>query len=704
MKKVLCFVLCVMMIISSVSAFAVTNEAGAAMDSDWYNVYIQGQAETIMESVTVLLYDKTNNKVGYISEIDTDNEGNYETKFKFVGKISDYSVKVRDSETSEDLTSTLKTAFAKQELYCIDIALMEGGNDVISYISEGGTADVVAEINNKYGNSANVSVMLAAYDENNKLVAIDSQSMKIGYEDLNATREIDFSGVKLPAETKTVKAFVWQNTVNLLPLAEQDVKSIGTSLAFKNENPAETKVIGIIGDSITHWGHYTAFLYEYYATRYPESNIVILNKGHSGDSGAGVLSRLEWDLFNENDPLGYGACDEVTIMVGMNDSGYSSYKDGKMPDDQYEIHYPAMRGRITTCVNNVTKIVEKCQELGKPITIVTPSLYDESDRFVNTYPPVRYGSNYAIGEIAKGLRELGKTHNVPVLDLYKASNEYTDSIREKFPDATTVITRSEGIHPVEDGGYLFGYLFARAQETNTLVASVEIDALTNSAKADNATVENVNASATSVSYTYNPKALPLYAGSKGYKYVKGYDVDITNNMNREIIKVTNLDEGTYTISMDGVAVGTFTSEELAAGVNIAELANNPGQIQAKNAFAFKDTRLNTENSYRGITNTEMSIRRNAQTSKYYPTEEGYDFDSFSNEDWIRVATKARANYVADVGEATAAANLDSPFYGINSYLTKNKPSEAQYIATIRECIEGVYNATRLTSHEVVISK
>ncbi len=702
MKKMFCVVLAFIMLLPSFAALATTTEIGASIDSDWYNVYISGCAEAV-QGVTVLLLN-SQNQVGYITELDTDSEGNYETKFKFSKNINDYVVKVRDSESAEDITDSLNTAFARHELYGIDISLIESGNDVISYITEGGAAEVIANINNKYGNATNVSVLFAAYDENSKLIAIDEKSIDVEYEDINVDKTIDFSNVKLPAETKKVKAFVWENTTNLVPLATEDAKVTGTSLAFKNENPAETKVIGIIGDSITHWGHYTAFLYEYYATRYPDSNIVILNKGHSGDSGSGVISRLDWDIFSENDPLGYGACDEVTLMIGMNDSGYSTYTDGKMADEEYEIYYPAMRTRIDNCVKNIETIINYCLENGKGITLVTPSLYDESDRFVNTYPPVRYGSNYAIGQIAIGIRELGEKYDVPVLDLYKASNEYTDRIREEYPEATTVITRSEGIHPVEDGGYLFGYLFARAQETNTLVASVEINAANGSNKADNATVSDVKATSSSVSYTYLPKALPLYAGSVGYKYVKGYGVDIINNMNREIIKITNLDDGDYTISMDGTEIGTFSAQQLAEGVNIAELENNPGQIQAKNAFSYKETRRATENSYRSITNTEMYIRKNAKTSKYYPSDEGYDFDSFSNEDWIRVASAARAAYVADVGETTAAANRDQPFYGISSYIETNKPSEQGYIATIRECIDGIYNATRLTAHTVTISK
>ncbi len=326
MKKVLCLMLCCMMILSSVSVLAETKEVGAAMDSDWYNVYIQGKAEAAMESITILL--KNSDRIGYITEVATDKDGNYETKFKFDGKISDYKIKVRDSETAEDLTSTLKTAFAKQDLYGIEILLTEAGNDVISYITEGGATEVVAKINNKYGNIANVKVLFAAYDNNNKLVAIKEKSLNVGYNDIDVQKSVDFSDVKLPAETKTVKAFAWQDTINLLPLAEEDVKVTGTSLAFKNENPAETKVIGLLGDSITAHGYYVFFLENYYYTKYPDSNIVILNKGISGDSAAGINRRYDWDIFNENDPLDLGACDEVTVMIGMNDVGYGTFDKG----------------------------------------------------------------------------------------------------------------------------------------------------------------------------------------------------------------------------------------------------------------------------------------------------------------------------------------------------------------------------------------
>ena len=100
------------------------------------------------------------------------------------------------------------------------------------------------------------------------------------------------------------------------------------------------------------------------------------------------------------------------------------------------------------------------------------------------------------------------------------------------------------------------------------------------ANAENAVVENLVASENGVTYTYNPKALP-WTANDAYNKADGRYVDLTNDLNREIIKVTGLADGTYTLKMDGMTVGTYTNVQLAEGVNIAIEANNPGQIQSK---------------------------------------------------------------------------------------------------------------------------
>ena len=58
-----------------------------------------------------------------------------------------------------------------------------------------------------------------------------------------------------------------------------------------------------------------------------------MNKGAAGDGPTWMLERMEWDIYNENDPLGYGACDEVYVCLGGNELSYAAYTDGRMDED-----------------------------------------------------------------------------------------------------------------------------------------------------------------------------------------------------------------------------------------------------------------------------------------------------------------------------------------------------------------------------------
>lgn len=697
MKKLLCMVLAFMMLLPSFSAIAETKEAGAYSDVYATNVYIEGKAESGGQSVTILL--KNGESVGYIDEIDTLSDGSYKSKFKFSGDVSDYAVMVRDSATSADITSTLNTAFARHDVYCIDMDLEVDGNDVIHYVSEGDFLDVVTDIDNKYGDNASVKVILAAYNENNKLLATDIQSLAIGFGDLDTTKTISFSGLKLPAGTKKAKVFAWQDTINLMPLAEEEVKSTfdgDLTFANKNANPEDTWVVGLAGASTVHAGQYAAFLYQYYATRYPGKNIVILNKGAAGCTAEDIYNRMHWDIFNENDPLGYGACDEIAIMVGANDSAYWKYVDGKMEDDEYETYYDGTNGRanmiaeVEDCVANYEKIIQWCQENGKGVMLTPMTIYDESDAFDSTLSyGVVYGANHAFGMISDRLKVLAEKYSIPFIDTWGASNEYTTRIREQYPNASLVITGTDGLHHSSNGGYLVGYLIARGQETDEIVASVDIDVAANSSKTDGATVSNLTVSSTGVDYTYLAEALPMYAKADGYVYAEGYGVDITNTMNKEIIKVTGLADGNYTISMDGTDIGTFSADRLAEGVNIATLENNPGQIQAKGLYDnYYKRRKDNENNLRHIFNEELRIRN--ANHKYNDVDHNdSSYDSYTAQDWIDLC-----NALVTQGHGTTDAGV----------YPERKNNQETYVAEVRACIEGLANDSIPAPHTVTIKK
>ncbi len=710
MKKIISWVLCMVMLLSSVSVLAATSELGAYSDKYLTNIYLEGKAEHGGQIVTILLTN--GDEVGYLNEIKADADGNYSKKFKFDGSLAGYEIKVRDSETSADITDTLKTAFAQKDVYSVDIDLNVGDNDIMHYIKPGDFLNVSADIKNKYGDTTKVSIMIAAYDENNTLLATKIKYLNIDFNEIKGNEDIDFSDVVLPEGTVKAKAFAWQDTINLMPLATEETKiTYDGDLTFVNKNadPEDTWVVGLAGASTVQAGQYAAFLYQYYATRYPDRNIVILNKGCAGCTAKDVYNRLEWDIFNENDPLGYGACDEIAIMVGANDSKYSSYTHGKMDDDEYESYYDGTKknGKTTTNMTanieasfeNYKKIVEWCKKNGKGVTFTPMTLYDESDDFESTLSyGVCYGANHAFGMLSDRLEAYAKEEGIPFIDTWGMSNEYTNRIRANTDPAVVnyiqskkgyVLLGSDGLHHSSEGGYVVGYIIARGQETDPIVASVEIDATTSGVVTEDATVTNLTASSTGVSYTYLAKALPLYAKAAGYVHGEKLGIDITNTINKEIIKVSGLAEGTYSITMDGAEVIKATAEELAAGVNIATLENNPGQIQAKELHTnYYEKRKTNETSLRQIFNEELRMRnKNSGTFGVAHNDESYK--SFTDQDWIDLCNKF--------------IQLGDPTQNADSYSGK-KLKQQTYIDEIRYCIEGMEKDRVPESHTVVITK
>lgn len=530
-------------------------------------------------------------------------------------------------------------------------------------------------------------VVFASYDENGKLIGV-----------------ADKSDISFPQNTKSVKAFVLNGTAS----EEKPAENVGVGgFENKNENPDDIWVVGLVGASTVQAGQYSSFLYQYYATRYPNKNIVILNKGSAGCTAWDIYKRLNWDIFNEDDPLGYGACDEIAIMVGANDLGYSGYTDGKMPDDQYEVFYngknryvnnpqkvgklvPNMSVNIEDCFNTYKRIVKWCKENNKRVTFTPMTLYDESDAFESTLSyGVCYGSNHALGVLSEKLKAYAKEEGIPFVDTWGLSNEYTNTIRANYPDVKTVITGTDGLHHSLNGGYLVGYIIANQQEKDEIVASVEIDSQSKAVKTDGATVSNLSASASKISYTYLAESLPLYAKAPGYEFAEGYGVDITNTMNKEIIKVVGLESGTYTLKMDGKKVAEFTADELSKGVNIATFENNPGQIQSKALYDnYYDRRKMQEAELRSIFNEELRLR-NVNLSNHSVHYDDERYKTFTPQDWIDLCNQF-------VAEGFGTLNADT--------YPEKKLNQDKYVKEVKECIDGMLKDSKPVSLKVTIEK
>jgi hypothetical protein len=93
--------------------------------------------------------------------------------------------------------------------------------------------------------------------------------------------------------------------------------------------------------------------------------------------------------------------------------------------------------------------------------------------------------------------------------------------------------------------------------------------------ADGCQVADLRSDGGVLEFTRQDEGLPFNYGifyGLNYRYVP-----VPDELNRYILRVANLPAGQYEVTADGRGAGTFTADQLAAGVNIASTTPDPWQ-------------------------------------------------------------------------------------------------------------------------------
>lgn len=128
------------------------------------------------------------------------------------------------------------------------------------------------------------------------------------------------------------------------------------------------ETIVFLGNSITHGGRYHHYLRLFYATRFPDRKIRLINAGISGDVAGGMLERLSEDVL-VHDPS------HTFLMVGMNDVSRSLYREGRVGEDTLRLREVALE----TYKRRTDMLLNKLRESGTQTTVLTPTPYEESE-------------------------------------------------------------------------------------------------------------------------------------------------------------------------------------------------------------------------------------------------------------------------------------------------------------------------------------
>ena len=326
------------------------------------------------------------------------------------------------------------------------------------------------------------------------------------------------------------------------------------------------------GDSITAQRLYTRFVEDFALTRYPQMHVTFFNAGVPGDTVNGGYTgdraaRLTRDLFPHQPTV-------VTIMLGMNDGYY-------MPFDPkylgiFEDGYRAMVKQIQT------------QDPAARLTLISTTPYDEV-----THGTEFANYNGAVSRNAGFVRDFASSSHLPFADFHQVVSSLLDAGHRSNPSLAAFLV-SDRIHPGEAAHWVMAAELARAWGLSPIVSNVRLDATRPQVvSADNAQVTDVATKDGSLQWTQQDNALPLPLPLHDVMIQFALANSNLAAMDQQILRVDGLSASQYTLRIDGRAIGSFTRDQLAAGVNLA-LLHTPMEDQAREVDGIEKKRTGVD--------------------------------------------------------------------------------------------------------------
>lgn len=306
-----------------------------------------------------------------------------------------------------------------------------------------------------------------------------------------------------------------------------------------------------LGDSITEQYQYSTDIELYLTTRFPKWNILFLNAGIGGDTATGGNGRFATHVLAEKPTA-------ITINFGMNDGGY-----GALNPQARDNFAKQTEGMLTAA-----------KAAGVRVALVSPNAVDRrvQERF-KLYLETQK-------EFYAPLKDVAAKNGAAFVDQYAITRSALE--RMETDKAATVIPFGDGFHTASPGGLFMAHAILTGLNAPAQVSSAEIDAAGGDPKAQGCKVENLKRDGGTLAFDRTDEALPLPV-QKDWVSLLPY-VNQLKDLNLYGLKVTGLAAGKYSLTIDGAEVASYSSEELAAGVNLGNLTTGPIHAQGQKVF------------------------------------------------------------------------------------------------------------------------
>jgi lysophospholipase L1-like esterase len=305
-----------------------------------------------------------------------------------------------------------------------------------------------------------------------------------------------------------------------------------------------------LGDSITAARTYGKLIENYTLLRYPTRRARFINAGKGGETAEGALTRLERDIFSRKATV-------LTVAYGVNDIGW-----GLHADDQHRQRY----------LKAIVQIVQQCKQRGVRVYICSAA--------VTGADPSRSEDDFLQSMCDEGMK-LARENGGQSIDVQRTMREIQKSVwkaNEKIEDASKKesLHVADNVHLSELGQTAMAYAILKGLGAPDDVSSVSLDVRDRTLLASaGCKISDIAGMNDRIEFTRLDDGLPLNAQTffaLHFRYVP-----IHERLNRYLLQLKSLPDGQYDLTVDGRKVGTWSSRQLAAGINISSSTPDPWQ-------------------------------------------------------------------------------------------------------------------------------